>query len=422
MRVLIITRQYFPHGDATSNVVHNLAKEFANRNWDVQVLALTSYKTDAEVHIWEGIPVENIYLPCSIDRAQIKKEWKKYCIRTALATAQRFYSLAITKGVKECRELEINLLFRNAFAKKIEEYQNKEEYDLCIATLMPVEAVSAAMNVCAKDIVFAIYQLDTYWNNDWLPEEYQNARKQYEKYLIDNVDYIITTPLIKKNKEETFPNHKGKIISAEFPLITASETRETKKKYDDNKIHCVFLGRLYNGVRPPELAIETILKTKDSNVVFDFYGTGQHLINMVLEKEGQSGNKIKLHGIVSSAEAREIQDNSHFLVNIDNTTALQVPSKIFEYMCTGKPIINFYFFKDSPTLKYMEKYPNCVNIYLNGNLYDEAKKLEEFIETNKETRIPYSIIKETFRDNTPEYVVDLFYKEYNESSQQKESI
>lgn len=418
---MIITRQYFPHGDATSNVVHNLAKEFLHRGWNVQVLALTSYAADADAHMWEGVPIENIYLPCSIERAQMINEWRKHFRHTVLATERRLYSFLRSKIERETRELGINSLFRRTFEKKIREYQNKNEYDLCIATLMPVEAVSAAMNVCNKNTVFAIYQLDTYWNNDWLPAKYKDKRRKFEEHLINDADYIVTTPLIKRSNEAAFPDHSGNIISAEFPMIVELETEGTGKVYDDNKTHCAFLGRLYKGIRPPEPAIKTILKTENNNVVFDFYGTGQHLISAVLEKKGQPTELIQLHGTVSSEEARKIRDTAHFLVNIDNTTTLQVPSKIFEYMCTGKPIVNFYFFKDSPTLKYMEKYPNCVNIYLNGELDEEAQRLDEFIASNKEIRVPYQIVKEMFRENTPAYVADLFYKGYNAARQQKRS-
>ena len=176
---------------------------------------------------------------------------------------------------------------------------------------------------------------------------------------------------------------------------------------------------MYKGVRPPELVIKVIQRAKDKNVVYDFYGTGQHLISAVLEKEDQTEKTVKLHGTVSSTEARKIQDAAHFLINIDNTTTLQVPSKIFEYMCTGKPIINFYFIENSPTLHYLEKYPNCVNIFLNGNMDTEAKRLDHFITMNKDIMVPYSEIKEAFKKNTPEYVADLFYTEYSEAKRRR---
>lgn len=416
---MIITRQYFPHGDATSNVVHNVAKEFLNRGCEVHVLALTSNPDDSIVHEWEGVSVENIYLPCSIDRAQIRKEWKKHLFLTSFAVEQKVYSLVKGKIRKNFRVLTINPLFRDCYKKKILEYQKDTKIDLCIATLMPTEAAVAAIEVCKKETILSIYQLDTYWNNNWLPSEYQNDRKKYEEYLIRNVDYIIATPLIKRSDEVTFPNYREKIISAEFPMIRENKQQIKVTAHSGGKIHCVFLGKLYKGVRPPGLVVEIIKKIENSSIQFDFYGTGQHLISALLSEE-KTEEKIYLYGAVPSVEAQEAQEAAHFLVNIDNTTNMQVPSKIFEYMSTGKPIINFYFNEDSPTLSYLRKYPNCINIFLHGELETETKKLESFILSANGTRISFSKVKELFAENTPEYVADLFYQEYLHVRQQKE--
>ena len=413
----MITRQYFPHGDATSNVVHNLAKELLNRDIDVSVMALTSRIEDVEVRNWEGVLIQNIYTPCSIDREQIKSEWKKHFLRTVYATGQRAYSAIRGKLANDGRKLTINPSFENTLKKHILEYQDRMKVDLCIATLMPIEASAALMEACKKDVIVSIYQLDTYWNNDWLPAKYQNQRKQYEKHLIECADYIVTTPLIKQVDDVMFSESSAKIISAEFPLVI-SDDQQYEEYYSDHKIHCVYLGRLYKGVRPPELVVKTISKIDKIGAQFDFYGTGQHLISMMPENE-RNDEIIQLHGAVSSAEAKRIQNTADFLVNIDNTTIMQVPSKIFDYVSTGKPIINFYFNDDSPTLQYLKRYPNCISINVYGDLDSEAKKLEVFIQSSRKVQIPFSEVKRLYEANTPEYVADLFISKYLDIKQQK---
>ena len=54
---------------------------------------------------------------------------------------------------------------------------------------------------------------------------------------------------------------------------------------------------------------------------------------------------------------------SDVLINIGNSVPVHMPSKTLEYINTGKPIVNFYKFKDCPTLYYTNRYPICQNVF-----------------------------------------------------------
>ena len=115
-----------------------------------------------------------------------------------------------------------------------------------------------------------------------------------------------------------------------------------KPTKEDDYIHAVFLGTLYPSLRPPERLVEIISKIRSSSVSFDFYGSGQDLIRQSMDYEAAK-SRIKLLGQVTSSKAEEIRDNADVLINIDNTSTVLVPSKVFEYVSTGLPIINCYF-------------------------------------------------------------------------------
>lgn len=411
-RVLFITRQYFPHGDSTSRVVHHLAEEFLKQGWDVTVLALATCPEDARVREWEGVHVENLRVPGGMDREQFRKGLKHDFFGTVTAAGKLAVSLLGRKN--EGLGLAMNPLSREALRKGIDRIQETGRVDFCIATLMPAEAAAAAMDAMMPETVFAVYQLDTFWNNESLQAGCLENRKHFEKRLIDRADFVVTTPLIRRANETAFPEHRGKIISAEFPMIREAEVSEDSRGiYDDGLIHCAFLGRLYKVFRPPQAVVEMMQNVQNERVVFDFYGQGQYLI------KNSAGKKNRLHGGVSSEEAGRIQRAADFLVNIDNTTKMQVPSKIFEYISTGKPVINFYYNEDSPTLSYLERYPNCVNVFLNGDPDAEMRKLEAFLAASKGRRIPFPEVRELFRENTPETVCSIFCREYAAAKQRK---
>ena len=99
--------------------------------------------------------------------------------------------------------------------------------------MMPHELVFAAVK--AKfDLPFAIYQLDTYWNNDLFNAENSDKRRKFEFDAVDRSAFVLTTPLIYNIDKKYRPDLINKIVSAEFPLITdysddITETEEEEK-------------------------------------------------------------------------------------------------------------------------------------------------------------------------------------------------
>ena len=63
------------------------------------------------------------------------------------------------------------------------------------------------------------------------------------------------------------------------------------------------------------------------------------------------------YGVVDLETARKGIANADVLINIGNRLTNQVPSKVFEYISTGKPIINLCTMENCPTLSYMNRYP-----------------------------------------------------------------
>ena len=79
----------------------------------------------------------------------------------------------------------------------------------------------------------------------------------------------------------------------------------------------------------------------------------------------------------------QIYKKSNFLLNIGNSTTYQLPSKIFEYMITQKPILNLIYDSNDLTIPILEKYNASLNIintekYMNINIIQKLKILDVF--------------------------------------------
>ena len=98
------------------------------------------------------------------------------------------------------------------------------------------------------------------------------------------------------------------------------------------------------------------------------------------------------------------------LVNLENTIPNQLPSKVFEYIASGKPIINFYEDENSMGLHYFGRYPLAINFNLNSYNEDDIMRLRTFIKENKDKRLSYeeatNLMKEARSENVLSDIAD----------------
>ena len=103
---------------------------------------------------------------------------------------------------------------------------------------------------------------------------------------------------------------------------------------------------------------------------------------------------------------RNMQLDADFLLNIGNTVTNQLPSKVLEYISSGKPIINIYKSEMCPTLNLLENY-DALNIYEKEDLENSFKNLNKFL-ISKHDNLSFEEIKKIYKEYTPEFVARQF--------------
>ena len=414
MKILIVTKGYYPHGDATGAVIRNVTEALIARGHSIHVAGLSGVKEDTAVTERRGERITNLYVPEMRSRAQLMQDLKKKPLQTGRLMARRTLAEAERSLIRRYRELSVYPPYARAYRRFFREHLQKETYDLVLITLMPQDAVWAFQQEKIR-CPWAVYQLDTYWNRGTDTETNLEERNAFERRMAEECAFVLTTPLIAAANEQLWPDLKGKWIPSEFPMIREGGERSgagEEPVFRDGRTHLVFTGALYPGLRPPEKAVRVVAAWKklaeDAGICFDFYGGHQEMVEASPDYPGAK-EWIALHGSVSSEEAARAREAADFLINIDNTNPLQVPSKIFEYISTGKPIVNFVFDGRSPILPYLRDYPLCLTIDLNRmreDGSDAAEKLAAFTAENRGKRLPFAQIRERYIRCTPEYVAE----------------
>ena len=103
MKILFVTQRFFPHGDATSVIVRNIAEELCKYGNSVTVLALSVYKEDCSISKFEEINIKNYYSPGIKTLGQIKDEMCRKPIQALLELSEKIFSKLIMKVIRKYR-------------------------------------------------------------------------------------------------------------------------------------------------------------------------------------------------------------------------------------------------------------------------------------------------------------------------------
>ncbi len=123
----------------------------------------------------------------------------------------------------------------------------------------------------------------------------------------------------------------------------------------------------------------------------------------VLEQaQKRSKNPIQIFGSVSHEEALEVLDQADIFINIGNNTPHMIPSKIFEYMSYGKPIISTCPIENEPCVPYLRQY--SLALLLSEDLSRaerDARTVDRFISDCAGKKVGFDATEAMLYRNTP---------------------
>ena len=206
-----------------------------------------------------------------------------------------------------------------------------------------------------------------------------------EKLSIWFSDFVITPNIAFRNLfiSRGCPKSKIQIVmnSPDEKIFSCSWRKYEKKKIDNDEFRIMYHGTITerNGL---DLALEALnmLRNKIPNISFHVYGEGDFVEYFLkLVKKLNLDDLVHYHGQVAPETiAREIELIDVGLIpNKKNPfTNINMPTRIFEYLCKGKPVIvprtkgildyfdeeSLYFFEPGSVDKLVEK---IIDVYNN---------------------------------------------------------
>lgn len=413
--LLIIAGTYYPNVGGTANILEVLSSLLIQSGFSVTVLKNHTGSDEDQNYIHNDVNVISVGTYSKGFKKKMLVHFKKkefiQLIRTLFYAA---YKRVIGK-VETIKALNIDNVIteESKINSEIAKIVNEQKIDLVISVCAPFDVNYWAYQIKKKtNVKWVMYMLDPFFDNYTLPNKKIETRKKIEKKILESVDLAIATdPIYKSYKKNGFDQYLYKVISLNFPNIreVIHKANEDDIKFDADYINCVFTGYLYPDIRNPKFVFD-IFKSLN-NERFRLYILGGVRYDKQFEdgfieyyKKALKGRLIFVKD-VDKYVALNATLNADILINIGNTVANQMPSKIFDYISCGKPIVNFYKVKDCPTLEFTQKHPLCLDVYEGNGLSEELiSNVEDFCIENKSKRISYSTINEIYADCTGKVV------------------
>lgn len=158
--------------------------------------------------------------------------------------------------------------------------------------------------------------------------------RYFEKSFCKKADYI-TVP-IENAKEGYYPEFREKIrvIPQGFNFDAVKIDTETHHK---NGIPTfAYAGGLIPGGRDPGELL-SYLVSLDNDYKFILYTKSTSLVEPYAEK---SGGRIEIRDYIPREQLLKALSRMDFLINFENSTSLQMPSKLIDYYLTGRPVLS----------------------------------------------------------------------------------
>lgn len=367
MKILFSLRAFPPQISPSGNIVYKLVERLPSE-WDISILT------------------ENV-----IEQNTIKKtEYKYYFVQEV--KKQNKYIEYFKRNVQRTPYDKSRV---DQISQRIQQLDEIHDFDYIVACT-PNEIVGLAnASVKAKKVMIFMEKL---FNNQSLNFLNARAKKEYRNTLlyskiIEEATQVFAFPIVYSKLIQGRDNNR-KIIEIEHPLI---ENKISSPDLEENIF--LYAGSLDRYQRNPERAVSLIEHLCNQlNWNSFWYGGGSGF--KTVRDRAQHNNKINYEGLAPAKTIKEMYQKSSVLVSIGNKDPEVVPSKIFEYISTGKVILHITNVLNDPALIYLEKYPKAIIIREDFDVEIVAREINNM----KNRTLTYSQLLEDFWQSTPDSV------------------
>ena len=357
-RIIIIAGYVYPDTSPTGKIAMQFA-DILKENYEVSMLYIQSGLERVEGVKHNGITLHAIY--------NVRLYWEQYLIQKTKTSStvgiQKLFKIAtkVVKGIgrinawfvfprSKCYALwPTNLIwFYPKAYRKLVKLHNKKNFDVVFSVTSPFPAHLAARKFKLKYpyVRWVTYTVDPYARASGftktfiLPNLKAKVDIKVEKSIYELADYNFVSEEVFNTEAELYLKELYKTVALPY-LLLPNSIKSEKKLFPSDKINLVYAGTFYESIRNPEYLFKTFLAVDNPNILLHLYIVGD-CDSLIDSYVNRSKGRIIRHESVSIEKVPCILSQADILISVGNSTTSFKPSKIFEYIATGKPIVHFY--------------------------------------------------------------------------------
>ncbi|MFC1608491.1 glycosyltransferase [Candidatus Latescibacterota bacterium] len=433
MNILIISNVYYPVINPRALRWATIAAKWASQGHTVDVLA--SWRPgfpDHEQH--KGVSIHRTgkstfqsirikLLSMSEKRSGAGESGRQSAIQSPGAVALRAIKKISEITWKKIHWPDCECMWYPSAVRKARNLVRERSYDVLVSVSTPFTSHVVGRRV-KKMIPSVPWVVDIGDPFSYHTVEHQNNYRLYNRLNFSTEENVFSHATgIAVTSEETreqyirhFPDFDDK-INVIPPLISfTNDFRENRKPYfsGGNGTRLLFVGNFYRPVRRPTFLFDAFRQLLDSGlngkIELHIIGSVKNVMDFITPYNDliEAGDVV-LHGLMEHSRALDALMDADVLVNLGNDTSYQVPSKIVDYMATGKPIINLASICDDSSSRVLAEYPLSVTLTGEHCTKDspEFLKAVSFLEN-----IPRSLDEHTVDDIIRPYRIESISKQY----------
>lgn len=353
-KVVIISRAIFPFIAPRSMRATELAKEFARQGFDVTlygVLGKFDYSNFEEKH---KIKVKDLG-PTKFATLNSDGENK-------ISILGRIMRKAFKKAIEFP---DIELAFH---VNKILKKENDINLLITIAVPFPIHwgvAYRKGRNSKHFAKTWVADCGDPYMGNKFHKRAFYF--KYVEKWFCKNADFITIPIEDARSAYYTEFQHKIKVIPQGFDF---SNINQDQKEANNKVLTFIYAGVFYEKIRDPRLFLDYLIQQRNYSFLFIIYTKSKALIEPYKEL---LKDKLEVRDYIPREELLSEMSKADFLVNFENNTTIQSPSKLIDYALAKRPILSINSSESLDEIKIKE--------FLNKD-YSQSLKIQDVEQYN----------------------------------------
>ncbi|MFR1794983.1 MAG: hypothetical protein ACLSWR_00435 [Ruthenibacterium sp.] len=403
MNILFLCFEYCGDRDPCSQCIHQLRRALYEQG----------VKTEVLTYAWNGEKEQ----PVADEYGMIypTRTWYRYArvkrmpdgkiqmspVQWAKVAAARGVAMLLEGSHYAQRGVPVHAA--NRLGKRLRVLCLENRYDWVVSVAYPFANHLVAAKWTPAPTKLAFYNLDPYWNNGTYPSRLAEARAAEEAAVYQKANCVFCTPEQQADYQtETFRAVAYKIHPLPYPKLVRPKVQQACPiQFNPECINLLYLGTVYGDIRKPEALFKLFQHAVEIEPKLRLYIVGKKFgadADLYLtEYKAKLGGKLQCYSPIPPEQTMDLLLRADVLVNMGNTVRNQMPSKILEYISTGKPILNLSVDRQCNTLGLMSRYPLCLQVFEeNQDLQPAAFHLVEFCREKSERQLEWKQIEDIY--------------------------